>query len=155
MGEAATGAAGAGFGATGHSGEHVAFGHAAVFARAGHRACGQLVVGHDLGSRRHGHASHGATAGSQCRHGCGSRSSRGGCRGFGTRHSLGVYAGDQLLGGDGAAVGHQQLGQHAGGRGGHFHHHLVGLDLDEDLIHGHGFAGLFLPFQQGGLGHGF
>jgi hypothetical protein len=47
------------------------------------------------------------------------------------------------------------LAQHAGGRRGHFEHHLVGLDLDQDLIHGHGITGLLLPRQQGGFGHGF
>ena len=37
----------------------------------------------------------------------------------------------------------------------HFEHDLVGFDLDQDLVHRHGVAGLLLPLQQGGLGHRF
>ena len=38
-----------------HGGQHVALGHAAVLAGAGHAAGGQLVVGHQLGGGGHGH----------------------------------------------------------------------------------------------------
>jgi anti-sigma factor RsiW len=51
--------------------------------------------------------------------------------------AFGVDAGNQLLGHHGAAVGHHDLGQHAGCRCRHFQHHLVGFDLDQDFIDRH------------------
>jgi hypothetical protein len=109
---------------------------------------GQLVIGHQLGGRGHGDATlAGWGAGGGGGGSGGSR--RGRCwRGRCAGRGRGVDAGDQLVGRDGGAIGLHQFGQHAGGRRGDFEHHLVGLDLDQDLVHRHGFAGLLLPLSN-------
>jgi len=145
-------------GAGGHGGQHVTLGDAAVLAGASHGTGGQVVVGHQLGRSGHGHTGHagaGGRSGSRCcggsRSSCG-RSGRGRCSSASL--AFAVDLGDQLLGYDGTTVAHHDLGQHAGGRRGHFHHDLVGLDLDQDLVLGHGLTGLLFPGQQRGFGHG-
>ncbi|MNT19853.1 hypothetical protein D3C72_1551330 [compost metagenome] len=146
-------------GAGSHGAEHVALGHAAVLARAGHVAGLQVVVRQQLGSGGHGHVGLRTTGGGGCR--CGSSSGRrgGGCsccsgrRGGGL--AVGVDLGDQLVGHHGGAVGLNDLDQHAGRGCRHFEHDLVGFDLDQDFIDGDGFAGFLLPREHGGLGHGF
>ena len=75
------------------------------------------------------------------------------CRSTGL--AFGVDAGDQLITDHRGAIGLHQFGQHTGTRRRHFEHDLVGLDLDQDLVHRHGVAGLLLPLQQGGLGNRF
>jgi hypothetical protein len=49
--------------------------------------------------------------------------------------AFGVDPRDHLLGHDGAPSAATMLGQHAGGRRRHLEHDLVGLDLDQDLVH--------------------
>jgi hypothetical protein len=44
-------------------------------------------------------------------------------------------------------------GPDAGGRGGDLQRHLVGLKLDQRLVHGDGVADLLQPVADGGLGH--
>ena len=55
---------------------------------------------------------------------------------------------------DGLAVLGRDLAEHAGGRRRHFDGDLVGLELDQRLVHRHGIAGLLEPAADGGLGHG-
>ncbi len=140
-----------------HSGQHIALGHSTVFATARHRAGGQIVVGQQLGGSGHGHAGLGLRC---CRCGSGDRRCGGhSCwcrRGSGGRsagHGSGVDARDELIGRHGGTVALQDFHQHASGGRGTLQHHLVGFDLDQDLIDRDGFAGFFLPLQQGGLGH--
>jgi len=148
--------------AGGQRADHVALGHAAVAAGAGDAAGGQVLVGHHLGRRGHRHPGLGAARcrrrdrlrGHRAGRGLG-RLGRGRRRRGGAGLALGVDLRDHLLGHDGGTVARHDLAEHAGGRRGDFQHHLVGLDLDQDLVLRHGFAGLLLPLQQGGLGNRF
>jgi hypothetical protein len=156
-GQAAGGAGGAGGfgGAGGHGRQHVALGHPAILAGTSDRAGGQLVIGHQLGSRRHGNTGH-RSAG--CRRRCGRSSGR--CSGGGsgssrTRPAFTVDSGNELLGHHRAAVGDKDFSQHASAGRRHFKHHLVCLDLDQDLVLRHGVTGLFLPGKQGRFGDRF
>jgi hypothetical protein len=147
---------GRGLDATGHGGQDITLGDAAVFAGAGHGACGQAVVSHQFGGGGHGHTSHiGRRCGGGGRRKCSGRGCcwRGG-RGGSADLAVGVDAGDQLFGSHRAAVGHQNFRQHAGGGRGHFQHDLVGLDFDQDFISGDNVTDLLFPLQHGGLSHG-
>ena len=146
-------------GTTSHSAEHVALGHAAILAAAGHSRCGQVVLGQQLGGSGHRHIALGAANSrwcggrSRCRggSGCCSSGGRSGRAGL----AFGIDLGNELLGHHGGAVALDDFSQHTSRGGRHFKHHLVGFDLDQDLIHCHSLTGLFLPRQHGGLGHGF
>ena len=123
-----------------------------------HRAGGERVVGHQLGGSGHRNAalaSWRSRRGRRCcssgRRGCRCRSGRA----CGGRHALGVDGRDHFFADAALTVVLDQLGHHAVGRRRHFEHDLVGFDLDQDLVHRHGLAGLLLPGQQGGLGHRF
>ena len=140
---------------TGHGGQHIALGDAAIFAGARYGTGGQTVVGHQLGGSWHGHTSHaGRRSDSGDLRRCSGRCRSRGCRSGSANLAVGIDTGDQLFGGHRAAVGHQDLRQHAGGRGGHFQHHLVGFDLDQDFICGDDVTDFLFPLQHGGFGHG-
>lgn len=68
-----------------HSAQHIALGpRPSLLAGADHRASGQVVVGHQLGGRRHGDVGLGTAGGSGCSSRCRGRGCRGG-RGGGGR----------------------------------------------------------------------
>ena len=142
--------------------EHVALGHAAVLAGAGHRAGGQLVVGHQLGGGRHGDVALGRRPRRRDR---GRHAGRRAGRRLRRRHALICSAPSRLLAFGVDLRDHlarrRQLSPSAltisastpaAGRR-HFEHDLVGLDLDQDLVDRDGLAGLLLPLQQGRFGH--
>ena len=146
--------------ATRHGRQHVALGHAAIFASAGHRSGCEVVVGHQLGGSRHGHACMAGTGRCRSRHRCSScsgfsGSSRGSDRPRRRSGGGGIDTGDQFLGFDRGTVGGDDLHQHASRGCGHFQHHFVGFDVDQDLVDSNCFADFFLPLQQGGFRHGF
>ena len=61
---------------------------------------------------------------------------------------------EQRADGNGLAVLGGDLAEHAGGRRRDFDGDLVGLELDQGLVHRHGIAGLLEPAADRGLGHG-
>jgi hypothetical protein len=121
------------------------------------------MLGHQLGGGRHRHIAlglgHGrhfrlhARRGTRCR----LRGRHAADLHLARRRLLafGVDLGDHLVGDAAVAVVLDDLGEDARGRRGNLEHDLVGFDLDEDLVHGDGLAGLLLPLQERGLGHGF
>src|SRR5229473_2928978 len=88
---------------------------------------------------------------------------RSGSRGLGGRGSrLGGGSGraiidlsEQRADRDGLTVLGRDLAERAGGRCRHLDGDLVGLKLDQRLVHRNGIAGLLEPAADGGLGHGF
>jgi hypothetical protein len=64
-----------------------------------------------------------------------------------------VDGGEQGVDADGLALLGDDLGEHAGGGGGHLDGHLVGLELAEHLVLGDRLALLLEPGGDGGLGH--
>ena len=63
--------------------------------------------------------------------------------------------GDQLLALDGVAFGELELLDDAVHRRGDFQHHLVGFEVDDVFIAGHGVARLLVPGGDGGVGNRF
>ena len=78
---------------------------------------------------------------------------------LGRRHGpdggVGVDPGDHLIAFNDGAVFLEDLGEHAVVQRRDLQRDLVGLDVDQVFAAFHALAGLFLPFQQGGLGDGF
>ena len=61
---------------------------------------------------------------------------------------------EQRADGDGLAVLGRDLAEHTGGWRRHFDGDLVGLELDQRLVHRDGVAGLLEPAADGGFRHG-
>jgi len=97
--------------------------------RRGRRGC--------RGSRRLGRGGLGCRRGSRC--------SRGG---------TGLDDGQQLVAGDGGAGRDLDLLQHPCHGRRHLQHDLVGFEVREVLVAGNGIAGLLVPGNQRGVGHG-
>jgi hypothetical protein len=90
---------------------------------------------------------------------CRRRSSSCGLRGFGLRRNCtglgrGVDLGDHFTRDDGLTVTLDDFNQHAAIRGRQLKHDLVGLDVDQVFVTSNGLAGLLVPGNEGGLGHG-
>src|SRR5206468_9109580 len=60
----------------------------------------------------------------------------------------------QRTDGDGLAVLGRDLAENTGGRRRHFDGDLVGLELDQRLVHRDGIAGFLEPAADGGFRHG-
>ena len=71
------------------------------------------------------------------------------------RAGCGINFGEQLLRGNGFAVLHHNLHQHARLRRRHFQHHFIGFNIHQRFIAGNAFAHFFIPFEQGALGDAF
>ncbi|MNM68848.1 hypothetical protein D3C81_804160 [compost metagenome] len=142
-------------GRLGGSGQGVALGHAAIFARTGDVASGQAFFRQDLGGGRHGDIALGR--GSWC--GGGSGVLRGGSQGWcrNGRHfhradlgrAVGIDDGDDFAGNDGGAVSLDDLHDHASGWRRQFQDHFIGFDIDHVFVARHWLADFFMPCQQG------
>jgi hypothetical protein len=78
------------------------------------------------------------------------RRSRGNRAGF----AVGVDSGNKLIRNNGTAIANHDFGEHAASRRRNLQHDLVGLDFNQDFVHGDSLARLFFPLQHRGLGHG-
>jgi len=85
------------------------------------------------------------------RRGLGRRGSR---LGGGPRRAI-IDLSEQRADRDGLTILGNDIAERARGRRRDFDRDLVGLELDQGLIHRHGIAGLLEPAANGGLGHGF
>jgi hypothetical protein len=123
----------------GHSGQHVALGHAAILARAGHGRADRLLSASSLAAA--GMATSplappaaAAAAGAGAAAGRLREQRRQRQAAARTGLALGVDLGDELLGHHGATIADHDLGQHASCGCGHFEHDLVGFDFDQDFV---------------------
>ena len=70
-------------------------------------------------------------------------------------HGARLEHGKHLAARDDGAVGGHDLLQHAVGRGRHFEHDFVGLEVDEILFAPHAVTGLLVPGHQRRVRDGF
>ena len=90
--------------------------------------------------------------GGRCRNG--GRCRGGGC-GFGRRCGPFDHDGEPGVGGDGGALGGEDLCQNTGHRAGNLDRDLVGFQFTQHLVLFHRIAGLFEPGRNGGFGDTF
>ena len=140
-------------------GQHVALGDAAILAGAGNGGGIDAAFGGEFSNRRRQRRIRRRGLRSRSRRGGGSGRGGGGLGGRGGAACAPparavVDLAEQRADGDGLAVLGRDLAEHAGGRRRDFDGDLVGLELDQRLVHRDGVAGLLEPAADGGFRHG-
>ena len=136
-------------------GQHVALGDAAVLAGARHGRGIDAALRGEFSNRRRQRRIGCCSLRSRSRRGGGSGCSLGRCGGR-LRRARGTFVDlpEQRADGNRLAVLGRDLAEHTGGWRRHFDGDLVGLELDQRLVHRDGVAGLLEPAADGGFRHG-
>ena len=140
-------------------GQHVALGDAAILAGAGNGGGIDAALGGEFAHRRRQRRVRGRSLRSRAQvrrqpaRPRGPRPWRARRRAWRQRRAVSDLA-EQRADGNGLAVLGGDLAEHAGGRRRDLDGDLVGLELDQRLVHRHGVAGLLEPAADGGLRHG-